>query len=203
MLHRFLLAVALIALTLTACGPHVLKPGQERVVDTSGRRRSWVTSEVPAFEEDDTWFFRGQALGVADLTLGLRQAEADAKKRIVGKIVEQVAAEYSEYALAANMSEGDKSVFVSDGIAWASEAISVTGVAPAKSYWEKTQTGRSYGVSTTYDVYVLVSLSAADYEDTRARAIRAVEERARAAANRRAEEAARQLRQRLEQEELR
>lgn len=190
--------VIAIILLFPACAPHVLRPGEQRVVETSGRKRSWVTSEQPTFREDDTWFFRGQALGVADLTLGLRQAEADAKKRIVGKVAEQVAAEYSEYALAANMSEGDKSVFVTDGITWASEAISVTGAAPAKSYWEKVESGRSYGVSTAYDVYVLVSFSTADYEDTRERAVRAIEERARMAANRRAEEATRRLRQRLE-----
>lgn len=183
-----------------ACGPRILRPGEERVVETSGRKRDWVTSEKPVFRDDDTWFFRGQAMEVADLTLGLRQAEADAKKRIVGSIVEEVASEFSEYALGANMSEDDKSVFVSDGISWATDGISIAGAAPAKAYWEKIETGRSYGVSNSYDVYVLVGLPAADYEEARARAIRRIEERARAAANRRAEEAAKRLRQRLERE---
>ena len=183
-----------------ACGPRILRPGEERVVEASGRKRDWVTSEKPVFRDDDTWFFRGQAMEVADLTLGLRQAEADAKKRIVGSIVEEVASEFSEYALGANMSEDDKSVFVSDGISWATDGISIAGAAPAKAYWEKIETGRSYGVSNSYDVYVLVGLPAADYEEARARAIRRIEERARAAANRRAEEAAKRLRQRLERE---
>jgi hypothetical protein len=134
---------------------------------------------------------------VTDLTLGLRQAEADAKKRIVGKIVELVASEYSEYALGTNMSEDEKNIFVSDGISWASESVPVSGVAPAKVYWERLQKGRGYGVGQGYNAYVLVALSVDDYEEARRRAIRRVEEKARAANNRRAEEAAKRLRERL------
>ena len=197
MRKRTLLGLAMLV-AVSACGSRVLRPGEERVVDTSGRKRGWVTAETPSIHDDDTWFFRGQATGVADLTLGLRQAEADAKKRIVSRIAESVATEYSEYALGANASEGDKSVFVSDGISWATEALTVSGVAPAKTYWEKVETGRPYGATTSFNTYVLVGLPDADYEMARLRAARAIEARARAAADRRAEEAARQLRRRLE-----
>jgi hypothetical protein len=184
---------------LSACGARVLRPGEERVVDTSGRKHSWVTSEEPAFHQDDTWFFRGQAMGVADLTLGLRQAEADAKKRIISKIAEQVATEYSEYAIGAGASDGDKSVFVSDGISWATEAITVAGVAPVKTYWERVEKWPAR--TRAYKIYVLVALSDADYAQAQERAVRAIEQRARAKADRRAEEAAQRLRHRLELQE--
>jgi hypothetical protein len=191
-------ALLIMFLILSACGPRKLHPGEDRIVDASGRKRGWVTAETPSFHDDDTWYFRGQATGVADLTLGLRQAEADAKKRIISRIAEQVAAEYSEYALGANASEGDKSVFVSDGISWATEGLMVSGIAPAKSYWERVETGRPYGRTTSYTVYVLAGLPDADYELARLRAARAIEARARAAGDRRAEEAARRLRRTLE-----
>jgi hypothetical protein len=191
-------AALVLLLIVSACGPRTLKPGEERTVDKSGRKRGWVTAETPSFKDHDTWYFRGQATGVADLTLGLRQAEADAKKRIISRIAEQVASEYSEYALGANASEGDKSVFVSDGISWATEGLAVSGIAPAKTYWEKIETGRSYGGTTSFTVYVLLGLPDTDYEMARQRAARAIEARARAAADRRAAEAARRLRQTLE-----
>jgi hypothetical protein len=191
--------VALAVLSaLSACATRVLRSGEQRVVETSGHKRSWVASEEPAFHEDGTWFFRGQAMDVADLTLGLRQAEADAKKRIISKIAEQVATEYSEYAIGAGASDSDKSVFVSDGISWATEAITVSGVAPVKTYWERLERGPAR--TQAYKIYVLVALSDADYTQARESAVRAIEQRARAKADRRAEEAAQRLRQRLEVE---
>jgi hypothetical protein len=198
MTHRIVIAIVVITSFLASCSPRVLRPGEQRVIETSGHKHSWVASEEPTFHEDNTWFFRGQAMDVADLPLGLRQAEADAKKRIISKIAEQVATEYSEYAIGAGASDGDKSLFVSDGISWATEGITVVGVAPVKSYWERVERGPSR--TQAYEIYVLVALSDADYTQAQERAVRAIEQRARAKADRRAEEAAQRLRQRLELE---
>ncbi len=197
-LRTMLASFAAAALLVPACAPRALRPGEQRVVETSGRKGAWVSAEAPSFEQEDVWYFRGQAMNVADLTLGLRQAEADAKKRVVGKIAEQVASEYSEYSLGANARPDDHSAFVSDGISWATDTVSVSGAAPAKVYWEKIVTGRGSGTATTYNVHVLLALSGADYDEARNRALATIEERAQAAANRRAEEAATRLRQRLD-----
>jgi hypothetical protein len=192
---------ALALLALAACGARALRPGERDVVEASGKKRDWVTAEAPSFREDDVWYFRGQVFGVPDLALGLRQAEADAKKRVVGKIAEQVASEYAEYALGANVDEGDKSVFVTDGISWASEAVSLSGVAPVKQYWEAVETGREYGVARSFNAWVLLGISADAYDEARRRAARALQARARAAADRKAEEAVERLRRQLRSEE--
>lgn len=194
------LICCIVVLALAACGGRALRPGERGVVEASGKKRDWVTAEEPSFRDGDVWYFRGQAFGASDLGLGLRQAEADAKKRIVGKVAEQVASEYSEYALGANVDPGDKSVFVADGISWASEAVTLTGAAPAKQYWEAVEIGHEYGAARTFDCWVLVGMSADAYADARRRALRALDARARAAGSRQAEDAARRLRERLQEE---
>lgn len=191
-----LLLFAIFLIDAGGCAVSTLAPGEQRVLERSGGKPGWVRAGEPSFEEDGKLFFRGQANAVADLSLGLRQAEADAKKRLISRVAEQVATEYSEY-LVADPSGADKSVFLSDGISWVSDATTISGAAPAKSYWEKIETGREYGVAQSYNAYVLIAISLEAYEETRVRAIRAIEERAREAGNRRAEEAARRLRERL------
>lgn len=181
---------------LAACAARPPAPGEQRVLEASDDKPTWVESEQATVEEEGVWYFRGQAIGVANLSLGLRQAEADAKKRLVGKIAERVTAEYSEYAMSTG-ADDEATAFVSDGISWTTDAIDVSGAAPRRIYWERVETGLEYGVSRDYDVYVLVGISRQAYEEARRRTVRALNARARADEQRRVEEGMERLRRRL------
>lgn len=175
--------------------------GKERIIQTSGKKGDWVSSEVSFFEKDKMLFFRGQVSKVNDLTMGLRQAEAEAKKRMVGKIAELVQAEFTTYAIGANMSEYDRGNFVADGIAWVSEKVQITGSVPFKSYWEKVEITKDYGIEYAYNVYTLLQIPKKDYNKARNRAINGLFEKAKEVKNKKAEEAALELKKKLEKGE--
>lgn len=188
------------AILQAACSSRDTTPGARRVAERSGRERGWVSDETPIFLDDGYWYFRGQALGVADLTLGLRRAEADAKKRILPWIAERAVAEYSELTLGAGTDTIGADVLLADDIGWVTETISLTGVGPARVYWERIETGLGYGVRNSYDVRVLVSIPVVDFESARARAVRRIEQRERAAAIERLEKSSQRLQQQLREE---
>src|SRR3989338_10825650 len=67
-----------------------------KVVEKSGSKEKWVESENIYFEEKDALYFRGEVSGIYDLALGKRQAEADAKKRLVEAVSTELTVEYRE-----------------------------------------------------------------------------------------------------------
>jgi hypothetical protein len=190
---------AIVILILTSCtakGPTI---GEQKIVETSSKKGKWVSAREDHFEKKGNMCFRGMAQRVQDLTLGRRQAEADAKKRIADSIVTVVRTEYEEYARGANMDPYDVSKFVADGVAWSSESIVITGVTPEESYWEKVRTTTYDGVQYFYNCWSLVKVPRDDYERARMMAVSGLIEKARASHAKAAEEAAIGLKQKLEQ----
>lgn len=195
-----LLLFAGFTLLISGCSLGKSVIGKEKVVETSGKKSKWVTSEDLSFTEKDKMFFRGHVGNVYDLSLGRRQAEADAQKHITEKIAKIVETEFTAYGRGANMSKDDIGKFAADGIAWVSEKVVISGSEPVKQYWEKIEATTEGGVKYLYNIYVLVQLSVDDYNRARDRAINGLAEKARIENNKKAEEAAANLLKRLRSE---
>jgi hypothetical protein len=190
------LAVVLTAAALAAGCAHQPGVGEEWVVERSGRQPGWVKAAEPVVEAKDSWLFRGLVTHAANLEMGLRAAEADAKKRLVGQITELVEAEYTQYATASGT--GQPAQFVAEGISWASQGVAVSGARPAQTYWERVAVGLPSGLEYYWRVWCLLEIGREDFERARKAAAAALEERRRQGSERQAEEEARRLRERLE-----
>lgn len=184
-----MLAGLILTICLMSCSS---VPGKERLAGRSGLQKDWVRSEIRSFKDDGMLYFRGYASRTADLSLGIRQAEADAKKRLIGKISESAESEYSEYMLSTQGASG-KSAFAADGIALASRKVRYSGAEPVKTYWEKIEVARPSGVNYFYNVYTLLQIPEADYLEAKEATLSA-----RGAEDGRAEESAVRLRDRLQ-----
>jgi hypothetical protein len=190
------LSVLVLLLVLAAGCAHQVGLGEERVVERSGRMPGWVKAPEPVVREGESWLFRGMATQGSSLEMGLRLAEADAKKRLVGLVSEQVQAEYTQYATASG--QGKPAQFVADGISWASQRVAVSGARPAQTYWERVAVGLPSGVEHYWRVWCLLEVGHQDLEAAKKRAAEAIEERARRPRDRQAEEEAKRLRRQLD-----
>ncbi len=173
---------------ITGCGGKRQVLGEQKVVGVSGKKGAWVEGREDYFERKGELYFRGTATRVRDLTLGRRQAEADARKRIAESIASRVRTEYEDHARGANLGPYDVMRFVEDAVVSSSEGIDVSGVMPHESYWVKIRTTTHEGAQFTYDCYVLLRIARSDYERARLMAVTRVLDRARAESVKAAEE---------------
>ena len=84
MKQLFLISMAFLvsaSLLLAGCATSGYK-----VIEKSGKKEKWVKTSDLCYEKKETLFCRGEVSNVYDLALGKRQAEADAKKRLVEKV---------------------------------------------------------------------------------------------------------------------
>lgn len=109
---RKILFLATVATAAFIFGCNSMGP---KVIEKSGSRDKWVSSESIYFEEKEMINFRGEVSGVYDLALGKRQAEADAKKRLVEAVASELTSEYREFARGSNTLPGDVGRFIEDG----------------------------------------------------------------------------------------
>jgi len=188
-------------LTLAGCLAQSPKLGEEKVVERSGKKGGWVDAREDSFKKKNGIFYRGMVKGVQDLTLGRRQAEADARKKIVESILLLIQTEYRDSAIGSNLSPLDVGKHVEDAVAWSSGRLNLSGVQTVESYWEKVSTVTYGGVEYSYNCYALVRIEEGDYARARVEAMNKIAEQARAESNRAAEEAAAGLKSRLEDEE--
>jgi hypothetical protein len=130
--------------------------------------------------------------------MALREAEADAKKRLVGLVSERVEAEYTQYATSSGGAEPSR--FVADGISWASRQVQVSGARPAKTYWERVAVAQPAGFEYHWRAYCLLEVSKSDVELAKKRASEALDQRRRRLEERQAEEEAKRLREKLDKE---
>jgi len=160
-----------------------------KVIEKSGSREKWVKSESIYFEEKETLNFRGEVSGVYDLALGKRQAEADAKKRLVEAVASEVTSEYREFVRGSNTVPGDVGRFIEDGLESMSRNIKISGLLAEKSHWEKlvenpdTEGGKPY-----YHIFALVKIAKKDYNAAKEQVISGLLEKAKEDRNKEAEQ---------------
>lgn len=160
-----------------------------KVIEKSGSREGWVKSENIYFEEKDAVYFRGEVSGVYDLALGKRQAEADAKKRLVEAVSSELTSEYREFVRGSNTIPGDVGRFVEDALESVSKQIKVTGMLSEKAYWERlVESSEKEDIKPYYHIYALVRIAKKDYEASKDRLLSGLLDKAKTDRNKEAEQ---------------
>ena len=177
-----------IALTVLVCTSMLVSScatSGYKVIDKSGKKESWVKSSEVCYQDKQLMSCRGEISNVYDLALGKRQAEADAKKRIVEKVRSDLTIEYKDFVRGANAFPGDVGHFVEDILQSTSE-VTLSGLTVWKSYWQRESDEE--GSKPYYHIYALVQLSKKDYENAKSQIIDALMEKAKQDRNKEAEQ---------------
>ncbi|MBI5410290.1 MAG: hypothetical protein HZA14_13085 [Nitrospirae bacterium] len=176
--------IFLIAVIFTGCSS--LGP---KIIEKSSSKERWVKSENLYFEENDALYFRGEVGGVYDLALGKRQAEADAKKRLVEAVSSELTSEYREFIRGSNTVPGDVGRFVDDALESVSRQVNVSGMLAEKAYWERlVERSEKEGSKPYYHIFSLVRIAKKDYEASKDRVVRGLLDKTKTDKNKEAEQ---------------
>lgn len=144
--------------------------GSEQVVEKiPSNTPGWI--EVPFEEKKDRFFFKGEASGVHDSALGLRQAKAHAVQNMIEAIRIRARSEFSEAIRGVNASSRSIGRYLDSVVAWTSDNIQVTGIEPDAEYREKVLVRTAGGVEYRYNCSVRVGIAREDYLQARKSAI--------------------------------
>ncbi len=196
-MKNLILAAGACAVLLSAgCAGTQRTVGGQRIVErSSSSQPNW--QNVPFSESREKMNFSGTVKNVADYSVGLRQAKAEALKNVAESIQTRVRTEFVENTRGSNLSTEDLGKFVQDGVAMVADNIEISGLLPVESYYEKVETTTWGGVEYSYNCSVLVELAVSDYKIARKRAIEGLADEARRANNKAAEETAQELLEKL------
>ncbi|PJA13294.1 MAG: hypothetical protein CO113_05130 [Elusimicrobia bacterium CG_4_9_14_3_um_filter_62_55] len=175
-------AIVCVAALTAACSGTRRTVGVQTIDSASeAKAPKWVTQSV--FEEDGRIHFVGLKMGRGRLSLGLREARADAEKKVVNEIASLMYNEYSEAVKGENVPEGVGEE-IRDAFHRVSESVSVSGLRQSKQYWRKMEEKRDRGVRYVWDCFVALSIDREDYWDAREAALHGAAKRAREERNR-------------------
>ena len=137
-------------------------------------RPQWTQNTV--FEKNGKVYFTGGFTDGADYAVSIRCANAEALKTAVQSISQYIRAEFSEYVHGSNSvtGEGIDRHFL-DGIATVSENIHVQGIRQAELYYEEMFSPTL--IQSTYNVFVKLEMSKADYLHAKAAVLKNLQER--------------------------
>ena len=188
----------LAALLLAACAGHKTVIGERHDIERipAGDRPSWVGVASPDFG-DGKLYFHGVADSRDDMQLCLREAEAGGKKTMAGMLMERLRGQF-DTALQGENKNGNLGRWSGDYFRSQTEDVRVSGARLAKQVIEVKKENTRTGVRYSYDCYVLVSLSQADYEDARAGVLDGLRGKAKSELNRDARETFERVMDKLE-----
>lgn len=152
----------ILSLVFIACS-RTKEIGHREMVDESGSRENWVERDDLSWEEDENLYFKGILTDAAKIEVALRQGKAELVKSISEKISITVNSELSSAFAGTNLKKNEVDQFIEDVINWTTENLQISGITPAKSYWQKFEVTEPYGVSYNYDAYMLGFISMQDY----------------------------------------
>ena len=160
-------------------------------------RPDWTRRTV--FEKNGKIYFSGGFTDGADYAVTIRCANAEALKSAVQEISQFIRAEFSEYVQGSN-SANDEGIerYFSDGIATFSENIHVQGIRQAELYYEEMFSHTV--MHSTYNVFVKLEMSKADYLHAKAEVLKKLRDRFRDDGEIEAKEKAEKLLQDLKNE---
>ena len=139
-----------------------MSPGEERVVERfPDDTPDWL--EIPFEENDDHFYFRGEAARASDPALGMRQAKANAIQALVEATKIKARSEFSEAVRGVNVSESSLGRYLDNVVAWTSENVQITGVFPEGEYREKVQVRTYEGVEYVYNCFNRISIPVENY----------------------------------------
>lgn len=153
---RFAGAV-LITLMATACAG-----SREAVLDSSGSKPGWVSSDQDSWQEDDKIYFRAFVDRQMRLDLAVERARNAAKAEVGKAVMTKVLSAFGESFDAVSndvdsASVGQEGSAIKRELIAVSKAANIQGITPVSSYWEKVRTVTRSGEETiAYKVYAVV-----------------------------------------------
>lgn len=184
---------------LTGCASNHKAAFREDVLETSesSSKPEWVFN---TFREAENGFeFSGGVTDVADYALGVSEARAEAIKNGIISIQIKVGAEFSKFAEGSNMAPDMIGKWVSDGIAFLSNSLYVSGIRQQQIFYEKVLYNTEY--RPHYNIWALCTISSADYQKAKIDAAQRLVNKYRQEKNEQAKEKAEQLLDRLRREQ--
>lgn len=159
---RNLILFLLLAVTFYSCSS-TKNIGYKELIEKSGSKENWVERSDMYWEEDENLYFKGLITYAAKIEVALRQGKVELVKSISEKISITANSELSSAFAGTNLKKNEVDQYIEDVINWTTENLQISGITPAKSYWQKYEVTEPYGVSYNYDVYVLGFISKRDY----------------------------------------
>lgn len=185
-MNKIASAIGLAAVFLGACASPRMIGRQTKVMSLPEKQPDWTAKA--SFERGERLFFHGAVTGRSDMALGLREARAEAEKKLAEEVRQRIRTEFGAAIEGQNV-DGNTGSYVLDRIAKASENVAVSGVAQNEQYVEKIEETTAAGVRYVWDCYTLVSIARSDYLQARQDALGGALALARDEKNRKAEEA--------------
>jgi hypothetical protein len=161
------------------------------------KRPKWTHNTV--FEKSGKVYFTGGFVNGSDYAVTIRCANAEALKNLVQAISLYIRAEFSEYVQGSNSTYGQGiERFVEDGIATFAENVHVQGIKQVELYYEEMFSPAL--MQPSYNVYVKLEMSKADYLKAKADILRNLRDRFQSKGEIEAKEKAENLLQELKDE---
>jgi hypothetical protein len=159
-------SVGLAVLLVSGCSSNKLRPpknlGEDKVVEKTPKNKpGWVGTSYK--EKEDFIYFSGEVTDVADRSLGMRQAKADAVQNLVESIKVKARSDFSEAVKGVNTPQGRLGRYVDSLVVWTTENLDVSGAIPVEEYTEKVRTQKYDGYGYTYNCYVWLRLAKDEY----------------------------------------
>ena len=145
------------------------------VVQTSkeDKRPDWTKKTV--FEENGSIYFSGGFLDGSDYSVTIRCANAEALKVAVQSISQFIRGEFTEYVQGPNTGADGVERYVEDGIATFVDNLHIQGVRQKEVYYEEVFSAQI--MQPTYNVFVMLEMSKADYLKAKADALKRLRDR--------------------------
>jgi hypothetical protein len=131
-------------------------------------RPEWTKKS--SFEKDGTIHFSGGFLNGSDYSVSVRCANAEALKVAAQSISQYIRSEFSEYAQGSNTGADGVQRYVEDGIAAFVDNLHIQGIKQKEIYYEETFSAQI--MQPTYNVFVMLEISKADYLKTKSDVLR-------------------------------
>jgi len=159
-------ALALCVLMFAGCSSNKLRPpkkvGETKVVEKTPKNKpGWVGTSYK--EKENYIFFSGEVTDVADRSMGMRQAKADAIQNLIESIKVKARSEFAEAVKGVNTSSGTLGRYVDSLVVWTTDNLDVSGAIPVEEYTEKLRTRDYAGSTYSYNCYVWLRLSKDEY----------------------------------------
>jgi hypothetical protein len=165
-LSGVLSVLGLSVLLLAGCSGNQLRPpknvGDTKIVEKTPKNKpGWVGTSYK--EKENYIFFSGEVTDVADRSLGMRQAKADAMQNLIESIQVKARSEFAEAVKGVNTSQGTLGRYVDSLVVWTTDNLDVSGAVPVEEYTEKLRTQAYEGSKYSYNCYVWLRLSKDEY----------------------------------------
>ena len=192
--------VCLILLLLAGCAARQPEIFTEKVLETSkdSSKPEWV---FKTFRETKGGYeFSGGVTDASNYALGVSEARAEAIKNAVISVQINVGSEFTKFVEGSNMAPEMIGKWVSDGIAFLSDSLRVSGITHREIYFEKVRYNTEY--KPHYNVWALCSISSVDHMKAKIDAAQRLVNKYRNEKNEQAKKKAKELLDRLRKESM-